>query len=92
MTLEAQFLNPTEIGRELEKITGNKISGMQVNRLLQAIQLQCKVANVWEPTILGQRLSVILPYTGKNNHSGFQLKWSTDVIELLKRHLEPDIF
>ncbi|MEH2174631.1 hypothetical protein [Nostoc sp.] len=84
MTVETQFLNPTEIGKELEKITGKKMSGMQVNRLLQALQLQCKVSNVWEPTILGQKLSVILPYTGKNKHSGFQVKWSTDVIELLK--------
>lgn len=84
MTTQTQYLTPTEIGRELEKLTGKKISGIKVNQQLQAIQLQRKVSTVWEPTILGKGLSVILPYTGNNNHSGFQLKWSTDVIHLLK--------
>lgn len=84
MTVQTQYLNPTEIGKELEKLTGKKISGTKVNKLLQAMQLQHKVGNVWETTILGKGLSLILPYTGNNNHSGFQLKWSTDVIHLLK--------
>ncbi|RCJ22237.1 hypothetical protein A6770_30080 [Nostoc minutum NIES-26] len=90
MRVETQFLTPTEIGRELEKLTSKKMSGMQVNRILQEIKLQRKVANVWEPTILGRGLSIILPYTGKNNYSGFQVKWSTDVIGLIKYHIESD--
>ncbi|BAZ54285.1 hypothetical protein NIES4103_69700 (plasmid) [Nostoc sp. NIES-4103] len=87
MTVQTQFLTPTEIGRELEKLTGKKVSAIKVNQLLQEIQLQHKIGNVWEPTILGKELSVILPYTGKNNHCGFQVKWSTDIIDLLKNKI-----
>ncbi|WGV24442.1 hypothetical protein [Halotia branconii] len=90
MKVETQFLTPTEIGRELEKLISKKISGIQVNRLLQEIKLQRKVANLWEPTVLGRELSVILPYIGKNKHSGFQVKWSTDVIVLLQYQIELD--
>ncbi|MBH8555000.1 hypothetical protein I8751_22165 [Nostocaceae cyanobacterium CENA357] len=48
MKIETQFLTPTEIGRELEKLISQKMSGMQVNKLLQEIKLQRKVANSWE--------------------------------------------
>jgi|688.fasta_scaffold329347_1 hypothetical protein len=87
MTVETQFLTPTEIGREVEKLTGKKISAIKVNKLLQEMQLQYKTANLWQPTILGKGLSVILPYTGTNNHCGFQVKWSTDIIDLLKNKI-----
>lgn len=87
MTIQTQYLTPTEIGKELEKSTGQKISGIKVNQLLKIIKLQYKVGKLWQPTILGKGLSVILPYSGKNNHCGFQVKWSTDIIQLLKNKL-----
>ncbi|MBD2043419.1 hypothetical protein [Microcoleus sp. FACHB-672] len=81
---QTQFLTPTEIAKELEKQTGKRMSAITINKLLAAMNLQRKISNLWEPTILGKGLSVLLPYIGQNNHAGFQLKWSTDVIDLLK--------
>ena len=60
------------------------MSGIKVNKLLADLNWQRKVANKWEPTKLGKELSVLLPYIGKNNHAGYQVKWSTDVIDRLK--------
>lgn len=84
---QTQFLTPTEIAQELEKQTGKRMSAIAINKLLADQKLQRKVSNLWEPTVLGKKLSVLLPYIGKNNHAGFQLKWSSDVIDLLKNHI-----
>ena len=81
---QTQFLTPTEIGQELGKLTGKPMSPNKVNKLLEALNLQRKVGNKWEPTKLGRGLCTMLPYIGKNNHAGYQVKWSTDVIVLLK--------
>ena len=46
MTVQTQFLTPTEIGRELKKLTGKKISAIKVNKLLQEmIQRVTDLAN-----------------------------------------------
>ncbi len=84
---KTQFLTPTEIAQELEKLTGKRMSAIKINKLLADLKLQRKVSNLWEPTILGKGLSVLLPYIGQNNHAGFQLKWSSDVIDLLKARI-----
>ncbi len=88
-TQQRQLLTPTEIGVELEKIGGGKFSGKRVNKILETIGFQKKVADYWEVTDSGKSYAVYLD-TNKRHSDGTpirQLKWTSDVIFFIKNLL-----
>ena len=69
-----QFLTPTQLGKEYG------LSAKAVNRRLEELGYQHKVAGKWEPTELGESFAVMLD-TGKQ-HGGIpirQMKWESSI-------------
>lgn len=76
-THETGFLNPTKIGERIGK------SSRAVNTLLQERGLQMKIDKEWRVTDEGKKYGEEMPYT-RNGHSGYQIKWSESVIDVLE--------
>lgn len=71
-------LNPTQFSKELG------LSARQVNVRLQSLGLQFRNdRDEWELTEAGQHCAEALPYS-RNGHSGYQILWRPDVIDLLR--------
>lgn len=79
---QTQYLNPTRIGKEFGKITGKILKATEVNQRLQRLGLQRKVDQDWDLTEAGREFGQLFPYEN-NGHSGFQLRWSPNVIDRL---------
>ena len=78
-------LTPTKIAAELGILNskGNP-SPQKVNAMLKDKGLQEKVGPGWAPTEAGKAYCERIPYTRNNGHSGYQLLWSHEILELLK--------
>lgn len=78
-------LTPTMIAKELGILNskGNP-SPQRVNAMLNGKGLQEKVGTDWAPTEAGKAYCERIPYTRNNGHSGYQLLWSHEILELLK--------
>ena len=72
------FLNATQLG---EKLGG--IPAKTINVMLANADMQYKEGKDWRITQVGKKYGEEMPYT-KNGHSGYQIRWSKDVIEHLK--------
>ena len=62
------------------------VSGVKMNKLLQAAGMQNNVEGHWEPTDAGLKFCRIFD-TGKRHHNGTpvqQIKWEKDVIQMLQ--------
>ncbi|AHA69930.1 phage antirepressor protein/Antirepressor [Bacillus thuringiensis YBT-1518] len=75
-TYETGLLNPTKIGEQIGK------KSRVVNKLLQERGLQEKRDKEWRLTDEGKKYAEEMPYT-RNGHSGYQIKWSESVIDVL---------
>ncbi|MBQ6908547.1 MAG: hypothetical protein IJQ29_00395 [Synergistaceae bacterium] len=78
-----QILTPTEIGKELNE------SARAVNKYLEAIGYQTKIADKWEATSAGETYAVLVD-TGRRQSNGMpikQLKWQNSIIEVLRNYL-----
>ena len=78
-----QILTPTEIGKELNE------SARAVNKYLEAMGYQTKIAGKWEATKAGDAYAVMLD-TNKRRSDGTpvrQLKWQSSIIEVLRNYL-----
>lgn len=78
-----QILTPTEIGKELNE------SAKAVNKYLEAIGYQTKIADKWEATNAGEAYAVLVD-TGRKQSNGMpikQLKWQNSIIEVLRNYL-----
>ncbi|EEM45195.1 phage antirepressor N-terminal domain-containing protein [Bacillus cereus] len=78
VTHETGFLNPTQIGERIGK------KSRAVNTLLQERGLQEKVNKEWRLTDEGKKFGEEMPYT-RNGHSGYQIRWSGSVVDVLER-------
>lgn len=78
-------LTPTKIAAELGILNskGNP-SPQKVNAMLKDKGLQEKFGPDWAPTEAGKAYCERIPYTRNNGHSGYQLLWSHEILELLK--------
>lgn len=74
-------LNATQIGERLGLGTGKK-AGHRANGLLEVLSYQVKCGNNWRLTDTGAAYGEELPYT-RNGHSGYQILWSEDVLDVL---------
>ena len=72
------YLTPTAIG---EKLGG--VKAKDVNIMLMNLGLQEKTSKGWQLTIKGKEYGESVPYN-RNGHSGYQIQWGPDVVELLK--------
>lgn len=83
-----RLMTPTEIGKELERISGRKHSARMVNQALLALGLQTQTAAGWEATEAAKSEGLaVLQDVGKKHSNGTpiqQLKWSREVVEQLK--------
>ncbi|WP_414623374.1 hypothetical protein [Calothrix sp. CCY 0018] len=88
--LENIELTPTQIAEKLTQETGKNISNRQVNQALEKLDLQKKENTSggkcqWELTEKGKKYGrVYLATSTNNNWSGNQIKWSEQIIDLLK--------
>lgn len=88
--LENIELTPTQIAQKLTLETGQNISNRQVNQALEKLDLQKKEKTSggksnWELTEKGKKYGrVYLATSTNNNWSGNQIKWSEQIIDLLK--------
>jgi len=83
-TEKAPMFTPTQLG---EKLGGVK-PGI-VNKMLEARGLQKKFGKRWEPTEQGRVYSGAVSFQAEHNeHKGYQIKWSAEVLELLEQPLE----
>ena len=77
-----QILTPTEIG----KILDPSLSGIAINKILQAFGFQEKVGKVWQPTEKGMEFAELLD-TGKQHSDGTpvkQVKWKYSILKLIE--------
>ena len=83
--VQTNMLTPTEIGAVLAP----HMSAKAVNRVLEAQGLQYRLPNgKWEPTELADEYGYVLLDTNKRHSDGTpvtQLKWSTKVLDILRR-------
>lgn len=85
---QQRHMTPTQIGEELEKLTGRKHSARMINNTLLELGYQIKTAAGWQAseTAISEGLAV-LKDTGKKRSAGTpiqQLFWSREMIEILK--------
>ena len=78
---ETGYLNPTQIGKKL-----GGLPPQYTNKLLARSGLQCKKGKDWRLTDAGKAYGEEMPYT-KNGHSGYQIRWSESVLEVLNAEL-----
>jgi hypothetical protein len=80
------FLNATQLGKEL-----GGSSPIVVNNMLASLGLQKYIGNKWEPTSTGKSYGENIPFTTIHEtgtmHSGYQLKWRAETIDVLKEYL-----
>ena len=72
-----EALEPTELGKSLG------LSAIKLNQTLCAAGLQVKALDGWEPTAKGAPYA-IRRHWAKGDKSGYNWKWKTSVLELLK--------
>ena len=72
-----EALEPTELGKPLG------LSAFKLNQTLCAAGLQVKALDGWEPTAKGAPYA-IRHHWAKGDKSGYNWKWKTSVLELLK--------
>lgn len=83
---QKRVMTPTELGRELEAMSGRKHSARMVNEALCTLGYQIKTAAGWEATPAGQEFSRMMD-AGKARSNGTpiqQLKWDRSILEQLK--------
>lgn len=84
---EEMWLEPTELGMRLN------LSGRDMNKLLERMNLQYRSNSQWLPTLAGERVSFKHAWK-QGSKSGYNLKWNVDSIERLARQFlesEPGI-
>lgn len=81
---QRHYYNPTDLGKEL-----GGVSAIDVNSALRQVGLQFNVGGKWTPTVSGAKFGRIFD-VGKSHTDGTpitQLKWSIDVLELIRDHV-----
>ena len=71
------YLNSTRIGQKL-----GGIPAQEVNKMLAQKGFQYKDDKDWRLTELGKNYGEEMPYT-RNNHSGYQIRWNEEILEVL---------
>lgn len=83
-----RLMTPTQIGQELEALSGRKHSARMINETLRELGFQVKTAAGWEATETAKAEGIaVLQDTGKKHSSGTpiqQLKWDRSILEHLK--------
>ena len=80
------YLTPTEIAKELSLKTSKGNPNPQLaNSLLKDVGLQKSVNGHWVLTEKGAKFGESIPFTASSGHSGYQIKWSPKVLDLLKK-------
>lgn len=75
---ETGYLNPTQIGKRL-----GGIPPRTVNQMLASKGMEYKRGKSWRLTEEGKAYGEEIPYT-RNGHSGYQIRWSENVMELFE--------
>lgn len=87
-----RLMTPTQIGQELEALSGRKHSARMINETLRELGFQVKTAAGWEATETAKAEGIaVLQDTGKKHSSGVpvqQLKWDRSILEQLKGGLK----
>jgi len=89
--LENVDFTPSEIATKLSELAKKPISNRQVNQLLERLGLQRKFKTrkgrwKWQLTQVGKKYGRVYFVTNTlSNWSGNQIKWSEEVINLLKQ-------
>ena len=79
---QAAALNATQVGEPLG------MSGRATNVLLDQLGLQYRdESKSWRLTEAGTAYGEMKPFH-KNGHSGYETRWKSDVIEVLRKHLD----
>ena len=81
---ETGFLNPTQIGKRL-----GGIPPQFINKMLAEKGLEHKEGKYWRLTEAGKEYGEELPFTC-NGHSGYQIRWSEKVVDILRAYLNGD--
>lgn len=80
------YLTPTKIANELGLKTSKGNPNPQLaNSLLKDAGLQESVSGHWVLTEKGAKFGESIPFTASSGHSGYQIKWSPKVLEILKK-------
>ena len=88
-TQETKLLTPTEIANNLKQnsqIDHTLITPRKINSYLNLMELQVKTETGWELTETGKQYGFMYPYE-RNGHSGFQLKWKPEVVNMIVDYL-----
>ena len=78
------FLNPTQIGKRL-----GGLPPQFINKMLAEKGLEHKEGKYWRLTEAGKEYGEELPFT-RNGHSGYQIRWSEKVVDILRAYLNGD--
>lgn len=87
-TNTAKF-NATKLGKELQNRFNcqKPISAIKVNDALCTLGYQTKIQGKWELTDSGKEYANSFAYE-QNGHTGFQILWKSDVLEILEDNRE----
>lgn len=87
-TNTAKF-NATNLGKELQNrlLTVKPISAIKVNDALCTLGYQTKIQGKWELTDSGKEYANSFAYE-QNGHTGFQILWKSDVLDILEDNRE----
>lgn len=78
------YLTPTAIAEKIGLLTQKgKPDPAGVNRKLAELGLQEKTPKGWQLTTKGKEYGECVPYS-RNGHSGYQIHWGPEVVEVLK--------
>ena len=81
--------NATNLGKELQnRVNSQKpISAIKVNDVLCTLGYQTKIQGKWELTDSGKEYANSFAYE-QNGHTGFQILWKSDVLDILEDNRE----
>lgn len=78
------YLTPTALAEKIGLLTQKgKPDPAGVNRKLAELGLQEKTPKGWQLTTKGKEYGECVPYS-RNGHSGYQIQWGPEVVEVLK--------
>mgnify|MGYP000850647021 CR=1 FL=1 len=81
--------NATKLGKELQNRlhSKNSISAQKINDALCALGYQTKIQGIWELTDSGKEYANSFAFDN-HGHTGFQILWKSDVLDILEDNRE----
>jgi prophage antirepressor-like protein len=81
--------NATKLGKELQNRlhSKNSISAQKINDALCALGYQTKIQGIWELTDSGKEYANSFAFDN-HGHTGFQILWKSDVLDVLEDNRE----